>query len=117
MLASLIPDARLVPLESENHILVEQDPAFRRFFEELRAFIPRGGPVVDANERFRDLTSREQEILRCMAQGLDNSQIAARLGLSDKTVRNNLTHVFDKLGVKSRAQAIVLALNCGFGKD
>jgi class 3 adenylate cyclase/pimeloyl-ACP methyl ester carboxylesterase len=40
-LAALLPDARLVPLETNNHILLEQEPSFGRFFEELRAFIPR----------------------------------------------------------------------------
>jgi pimeloyl-ACP methyl ester carboxylesterase/DNA-binding CsgD family transcriptional regulator len=117
LLASLIPGARLVPLESENHILVEQDPAFGRFFEELRAFVPRGEAAGEALARFADLTNREQEILRCISQGLDNAKIAARLGLSDKTVRNHVTSIFDKLGVESRSQAIVLALNSGFGKD
>jgi pimeloyl-ACP methyl ester carboxylesterase/DNA-binding CsgD family transcriptional regulator len=117
VLASVIPGARLVPLESENHILLEQDPAFHRFFAELRTFVPRGPVTVDAHERFRHLTAREQEILHCLAHAMDNAQIAAHLGLADKTVRNNITHIFDKLGVESRSQAIVLALNSGFGKE
>jgi pimeloyl-ACP methyl ester carboxylesterase len=40
-LAAMIPDARLVPLDTNNHILLEQEPSFGRFFDELRAFIPR----------------------------------------------------------------------------
>ncbi len=49
ILASLIPDARLVPLETENHILLDHEPAFRHFFEELHAFLPRA-PGSDDSE-------------------------------------------------------------------
>jgi len=50
------------------------------------------------------------------AQGLDNAQIAARLELSEKTVRNHITSIFDKIGVESRAQAIVMARERGLGQ-
>ena len=63
------------------------------------------------------LTSREAEILERIARGLDNAQIAAQLGLSEKTVRNHITHIFDKLGVQTRAQAIVLARDAGMGRQ
>ena len=55
-------------------------------------------------------------MLERIAQGLDNAQIAAHLGISEKTVRNNITRIFDKLAVENRSQAIVLARNNGFGK-
>lgn len=112
-LASLIPGARLVPLETENHILLQHEPAFQRFFEELRAFVPSPRKPVAA---FSELTSREAEILERIAQGLDNAQIAAHLGLSEKTVRNHITHIFDKIGVENRSQAIVLARDRGLGQ-
>ena len=51
-----------------------------------------------------------------MAQGRDNAQIAATLGLSEKTVRNHVTHIFDKLAVENRPQAIVRAREAGFGR-
>ena len=116
LFASLIPDARLVPLDSDNHILLSQEPAFRRFFEELESFVlpPAGAGQGGA---FPQLTPREAEVLERIAQGLDNAQIAAHLGLSEKTVRNNITHIFDKLGVENRSQAIVLARNSGLGKS
>ena len=66
--------------------------------------------------RMSSLTAREREVLERLAQGLDNAQIAAHLGLSEKTVRNHLTHVFDKIGVENRGQAIVLAREAGLGK-
>jgi DNA-binding NarL/FixJ family response regulator len=60
------------------------------------------------------LTPRERQILEFLAHGLDNMQIAAHLGLSEKTVRNNITPILDKLGVESSAQAIVRARDAGF---
>lgn len=59
------------------------------------------------------LTERELDILRLVAQGLDNSEISERLGLSDKTVRNRLTVVFEKLHVNNRTQAALYALRRG----
>ena len=56
-------------------------------------------------------------MLELLAQGRDNAQIAATLGLSDKTVRNQVSAIFDKLAVESRAQAIVAAREAGFGLD
>jgi pimeloyl-ACP methyl ester carboxylesterase/DNA-binding CsgD family transcriptional regulator len=115
LLASLIPGARLIPLESNNHVLLEHEPAFRQFFEEVRAFVPRAaGPTARA---FENLTGRETEILERIAQGLDNAQIAAHLGMSEKTVRNHITHIFDKIGVENRSQAIVRARERGLGQQ
>ena len=108
-LAAMIPNARFVPLESDNHILREQEPAFGRLFEELQGFL--GGA-----QSFGGLTAREAQILEHIARGLDNAQIAARLGLSEKTVRNHITSIFDKIGVESRAQAIVTARERGLGQ-
>ena len=114
LLASLIPDAKLVPLEGANHVLTELEPAWGEFVRELRAFLPsRRTSAVGAG--IPGLTTRESEILERMAQGLDNAQIAAHLGMSEKTVRNHITRIFDKLGVENRGQAIVRAREAGFG--
>jgi DNA-binding NarL/FixJ family response regulator len=64
-----------------------------------------------------ELTPREVEILEHIAQGLDNAQIAAHLALSEKTVRNNITHIFDKLQVENRSRAIVVAREAGLGES
>ena len=109
-LAAMIPNARFVPLESQNHIILDGEPAFEQFFAELSAFLP------GADARFPDLTVRESEILEHIARGLDNAQIAAHLALSEKTVRNHITSIFDKIGVENRAQAIVLARERGLGQ-
>ncbi|WP_145978798.1 response regulator transcription factor [Granulicoccus phenolivorans] len=61
------------------------------------------------------MTPRERELLDLVAAGLDNPAIARRLGLSEKTVRNTLSTVLTKLGVPTRARAIVLAREAGMG--
>ena len=113
LIASLIPGARFVPLESSNHLLLENEPAWQRWLEEVRAFLPAG----PGRFGFAALTARERELLELIAQGRDNAQIAAQLELSEKTVRNHITSIFAKLDVENRAQAIVLARDAGFGKS
>jgi len=115
LLASLIPGARFLPLEGRNHALLPYDPAFAAFFSEVRTFLAAGAaPPPRREPAFGDLTPREREILEFLAHGLDNHEIAARLGLSEKTVRNNVTTIFDKLRVTTRAQAVARARDAGF---
>lgn len=113
-LAALIPSARFVPLESRNHVLLANEPAWPRFLEELRAFLEptRGAP---ASLEISGLTASELEVLTLLARGLDNGAIAAALAKSEKTVRNQVSSIFAKLGVRTRAQAIVLARDSGIG--
>jgi DNA-binding NarL/FixJ family response regulator len=66
-----------------------------------------------ALDRIGQLSKREQKILAEIAKGLNNREIAAGLFISEKTVRNHITSIFDKLGVSSRAQAIVMAKEAG----
>jgi pimeloyl-ACP methyl ester carboxylesterase/DNA-binding CsgD family transcriptional regulator len=120
LLASMIPGSRFVQLESRNHILLEQEPAWGRFLAEIRAFLNEG--VVEkvlqppANI-FPELTSQERLTLELVALGLDNQQIAERLVVSPKTVRNYTSRIYAKLGTRNRGQAIVLAREAGFGKS
>ncbi len=65
------------------------------------------------DQQIAQLSDREQEILKLVAQGLDNSAIGDRLGLSEKTIRNRLTQIFDKLQVNNRIQATLVALRQG----
>jgi DNA-binding NarL/FixJ family response regulator len=119
LLATMIPGARFVQLESRNHVLLEQEPAWSRFLAEVRTFLGAGGEAPDqppaSQTVFPELTSRERVVLDLIAQGLDNGQIAERLVVSQKTVRNHISHIFQKLMVKNRAQAIVLARQAGMG--
>ena len=116
-LAGLIPGARFVPLDSPNHVLLGHEPAFAHAFGEIRDFLARHDPApAAAAADFGALTARERELLELLARGLDNLQIAAHLAVSEKTVRNKVSTVFDKLRVSTRAQAIVQAREAGFGR-
>ena len=68
-------------------------------------------------EALPELTTRERDILDLIAQGHSNAKIAARLFVSPNTVRNHITHIFAKLQVADRAQAIIRAREAGLGKD
>jgi DNA-binding NarL/FixJ family response regulator len=73
-------------------------------------------PLSSRDERvFPGLSDREREILELVAAGLTNGQIAARLSLSGKTIRNNISSIFTKLQVADRAEAIVRARRAGLG--
>jgi len=63
------------------------------------------------------LTAREREILDWIARGQTNAQIAHRLHIAEKTVRNHVTSVFSKLGLQHRSQVIVMARKAGLGRD
>ncbi len=116
-LASLIPGARFVPIDSSNHVFVEQEPAWEVFFREVEEFLAQhaGRPLAIARPFAEALTAREAEILNLLAAGLDNHQIAAHVELSEKTVRNHVSSLFSKLEVDSRARAVVRAREAGFG--
>ncbi|MFF3132417.1 LuxR C-terminal-related transcriptional regulator [Streptomyces mirabilis] len=64
---------------------------------------------------FSQLTSRETEILELLADGMNNRQIARRLFLAEKTVRNYVSRIFTKLEVHDRAAAVLRARDAGFG--
>ncbi len=64
-------------------------------------------------QAFPELTEREREVLTLIAQGRNNAEIAARLVLSQKTVRNHVSNIFNKLQVADRAQAIIRAREAG----
>lgn len=114
LLAAEIPGAQFVELDSRNHVLLEHEPAWRRFCEAVGEFLGVAGAAPGEAPIFARLTSREREVLVLMTEGLGNAQIGERLGISEKTVRNHVTGLFDKLGVWTRAQAIVFARDRGF---
>ena len=116
-LAGLIPGCRFVQLDSENHMPIAGEPAWARLQEEVRAFLA-SEPARHAARpalALGELTPRERAVLEGIARGLDNTEIAAALQLSEKTVRNHVTRVFDKIGAQHRYQAIVLARDAGLG--
>jgi pimeloyl-ACP methyl ester carboxylesterase/DNA-binding CsgD family transcriptional regulator len=117
LMAALIPGAEFVTLDSANHVILADEPAWSQLVAALRRFLPAPEPieVLDEAAAFAALTEREQELLDLIAQGLGNDTIARRLAITPKTVRNHITSIFGKLGVTSRAQAIVRAREAGFG--
>jgi pimeloyl-ACP methyl ester carboxylesterase/DNA-binding CsgD family transcriptional regulator len=101
LLAALIPDARLVLLESANHILLSDEPAWSSFLSEVRAFL--GTEPAPGRPAVEDLSARELEVLECVAAGLTNAAIAERLCLSTRTVERHLSNVYAKLRVSGKA--------------
>jgi pimeloyl-ACP methyl ester carboxylesterase/DNA-binding CsgD family transcriptional regulator len=119
LLASLIRDARFVQIDSQNHMPLADEPAWSRIVDEIAAFLklPANHTARYRTLPLNELTRRERAVLEGIAEGLDNSEIAASLRLSEKTVRNHITRVFDKIGVEHRYQAIVRARDAGLGVD
>ncbi|KIL40694.1 LuxR family transcriptional regulator [Gordoniibacillus kamchatkensis] len=74
-----------------------------------------GKPAV--NQLFPKLTEREREVLGWIARGSGNAEIARKLGLTLKTVRNHVSNILNKLQVADRAQAILLAREAGLGRE
>jgi pimeloyl-ACP methyl ester carboxylesterase/DNA-binding CsgD family transcriptional regulator len=113
-LAASIPGAQFVELDSRNHVLLEHEPAWQRFQEAVLEFT--GVLPADPQEdgAFAALSPRERAVLALVTEGLGNADIAERLAISEKTVRNHVSNLFDKLGVWTRAQAIVFARDRGF---
>ncbi len=64
---------------------------------------------------FPELTEREREVLDLLARGMNNAEIAGALVISQKTVRNHVSNIFNKLQVADRAQAIIRARDAGLG--
>lgn len=119
LLAALIPGARFVPLESKNHILLEDEPAWSRFLAEVHSFlgvIGREAETTEPRGAFPELTPREHDVLELVARGASNEAIAEQLVITPKTVRNYVSRIYSKLAVESRAQAIVLAREAGLGQ-
>jgi pimeloyl-ACP methyl ester carboxylesterase/DNA-binding CsgD family transcriptional regulator len=102
LLASLIPGATLLPLESVNHILLPDEAAWAQFLAAVHSFL--GTPErSDALADLPALSSRERDVLRLVATGLDNDEIGRRLFISVRTVERHLSNIYAKLGVSGKA--------------
>ena len=115
--AGLIPGAQFVPLESRNHVLLDTEPAWQQFVEALDDFLPAPTRPAEGDPLLDGLSAREQQVLELVAQGLDNSTIGDRLHISERTARNHVSAILAKLGINTRAQAIVRARESGFGRE
>jgi pimeloyl-ACP methyl ester carboxylesterase/DNA-binding CsgD family transcriptional regulator len=102
-LASHIPGARLVGLESDNHILLEDEPAWPVFLREVTEFLAEGAAPAGGDDLHEVLSAREIEVLSLAAHGRDNAEIAAELTLSVRTVERHLQNIYDKLDLHGKA--------------
>ena len=84
-------------------------PAITKRVIKQFARIPRPVPPKELG----DLTAREQDILRLIATGLSNAEIGQQLYISETTVKTHVTHILQKLGLRDRVQAVVLAYQTG----
>lgn len=114
LLAAGIRNAEFLELDSNNHILLEHEPAWRHFCSAVLEFLGLETMAARQDPVFATLSRREREILTLLTEGLGNASIAERLAISDKTVRNHTSNLYDKLGVWNRVQAIIFARDHGF---
>ncbi|WP_042396473.1 response regulator [Streptacidiphilus carbonis] len=84
----------------------------RRMIDRFATVLPSSMPPADTPELAR-LTEREREVLLLIAQGLSNGEIAARLSLSEATVKTHVGRILTKLQLRDRVQAVVLAYETG----
>ncbi|HYN73385.1 MAG TPA: alpha/beta fold hydrolase, partial [Nakamurella sp.] len=129
-LAAEIPGARLVTLESDNHVLLADEPAWPVFLAEVDAFLEpdrradralgpqgpsrsgtkgKGRAGAPALEALEALTARERDVLRLVAAGQDNREIASTLTLSVRTVERHLQTIYRKLDLAGSAQRTAAA--------
>jgi pimeloyl-ACP methyl ester carboxylesterase/DNA-binding CsgD family transcriptional regulator len=110
-LAALIPDARFVPLEGKNHILLQDEPAWERFLSEIYTFLEVAGggqasepPAAYAAYEDPLLTRREHEVASLVGKSRSNREIADALVVSERTVEWHISNILTKLDLRSRAQ-------------
>jgi DNA-binding CsgD family transcriptional regulator len=117
-LAAAIPGTRLVTLETNNHVLLETDPASSIFFAELEQFLrpdrellgnPSPRLTQQTAELLGRLTPRERDVLALVAVGRDNGVIAQQLSLSVRTVERHLQTIYRKLDLSGSSQRTAAA--------
>lgn len=114
----LLKDARPAELVEAIRTVARGDAVVaprvtRRMLELFADRLPSAGSSSADDPRVESLTAREREVLEAVAEGLSNAEIAGRLYLSEATVKTHVAHLLDKLGVRDRVQAVVLAYQLG----
>jgi len=130
LVASLIPNARFVPLEGKNHLPQEGDPCWKPLIAEVQRFLDTGrddtaigamagstrpeGLVGNAHPGL--LTPREREVAALIARGLSNREIAKALVITERTAESHVQHILDKMEFGSRSQIAAWAAERGLHK-
>jgi DNA-binding CsgD family transcriptional regulator len=113
-LAALIPGARFVTLDSENHLPLEDEASWPVMREEMRAFLgmaaATGAPPPRPAAHVAVLTKRQIEVLRAVSEGRTDKEIARELGLSPRTVEMHVARILAALECPSRSAAVRAAL-------
>jgi len=112
----LLKDTPPEQLVAAIHVIAEGDallsPAVTK--RVIGEFVRGGGPKPEAQfPRLEDLTAREDEVLKLIARGLSNAEIAKELFVSETTVKTHVARILMKLGLRDRVQAVVLAYEAG----
>jgi pimeloyl-ACP methyl ester carboxylesterase/DNA-binding CsgD family transcriptional regulator len=122
--AGYIPGARFTILDSKNHVLLQTEPAWQYFWSEFYRFLGVDAETTNnhaeasaADKVWSELTARERDVLSLLADGHNNAEISKRLVLSEKTIRNYVSKIYEKLQINSRGEAIVLARKIGLKAD
>jgi DNA-binding NarL/FixJ family response regulator len=79
----------------------------------ISEFAQRPAAIPQPTPRLVDLTPREIQVLQLVAEGLSNSEIAARLTVTEETVKTHVSRILNKLGLRDRTQAVVTAYETG----
>jgi len=88
------------------------DPSVTRRL--IQQFVRASRPRQEEPSQLAALTPREREVLRLVAQGLSNAEIAASLIVEESTVKTHVARILMKLNLRDRVQAVVFAYECGF---
>jgi DNA-binding NarL/FixJ family response regulator len=88
------------------------DPSITRRL--IQQFVTAARPRTEQPPKLAALTPRELDVLRLVAEGLSNAEIAARLVIEESTAKTHVARILMKLGLRDRVQAVVMAYECGF---
>jgi serine-type D-Ala-D-Ala carboxypeptidase/endopeptidase (penicillin-binding protein 4) len=108
------PEDRLTAAQLGAQALLAKNATLAELILAIRHALasPAGGPGILPEARY-ELTARQREVLGLIVEGLDNREIAARLGISERTARAHVSAVLDRLGASNRTQAAVAAVQKG----
>jgi DNA-binding NarL/FixJ family response regulator len=101
----ILPEELIAAVKTMSAGSLYVDPRLVGFILRRHAGVGRREP--------NELSRREGDVVRLIAAGLSNREISQRLGLSDKTVKNHISHIFSKLDVTARTQVVVYAIRNG----